>query len=114
MVLVETENNFFNFSNANVIIKDDDGITAHFSQLATYHIDEADSVNLDELELHFKSFEFGSNKTHVNLYNIQYIEEQKYSSAEGELIETVLNFYNGHQYRIPMTFKNFSQLFNQR
>ena len=61
MVLVETENNFFNFSNANVIIKDDDGITAHFSQLATYHIDEADSVNLDELELYLPRFEIDTN-----------------------------------------------------
>jgi hypothetical protein len=97
-----------------VIVEAENGVTAYFSQIATYHIDNENDIDLGELEIHFKSFEFGTDKTYINLYNIQFIEENKTSSAQTETIETILNFYNGHQYRIPMAFKNFSQLFNQR
>jgi len=114
MVLVETANNFFNFSNANVLIENDNGITAYFSNLAQFYIEEKDSLDLKDLDTHFKSFVFGTDKNYINLYNIQFIEEHNTSTVNLESIETVLHFYNGHQYRIPMSFKNFSQLFNQR
>lgn len=114
MVLVETENNFFNFSNANMLIENENGITAYFSNLATFYVEEKDSLDLNDLDTHFKSFVFGTDKNYINLYNIQFIEEHNSSTANLESVETVLHFYNGHQYRIPMTFKNFSQLFNQR
>lgn len=112
MVLVETENNFFNFSTANVIVKNSDNTSIYFSAVHTFQIDESEAINLNQLEEHFKAFDLHGVNTYINLYNLQFIEEQSYDRNGETFPETVLTFYNGHQYRFPFGFKSFTELFH--